>query len=145
MGETHPAKITNLFLGFGACAEAAAITLLRRGQPAHGTIVSTRSQHEAARAAALGLQVHDGPSEPHHPEARRVIIDRVTTEGALEQVRTARAMAPTAQICVVVEDLAQREIFLASGASDVVCVAALAGRFLAETVIGSVPVGNTVQ
>ena len=128
-----------LFVGFGACAEAAALTLIRRRAKRSAMLVLAETDEQSARAESLGLPVElASPFTPlEAPAARRIIIDLANVENALFAVRSARIMAPGCVIAVRAEHPHLLNVFRDAGANDVVCPASLAALSVAETVVPS--------
>ena len=139
MGVREQVATLTLFVGFGVCAEAAALTLIRRRATRSAMLVLAETDEQSARADSLGLPVElASPFAPlEAPAARRIIIDLANVESALFAVRSARIMAPRCVIAVRADYPHLVNVFRDAGANDVICPASLTALAVAETVVPS--------
>jgi voltage-gated potassium channel Kch len=134
-----------LVCGCGDRGLAAARSLIGRGTvPGRITTIDI-DERRAASARLVGLAAVTGDARSArslgvaHAGAARLVVVSVPDAIAPQVVAAARAVAPDARICVVLKSGRWRDEAAKSGASEIVDLARIAGRLLADSIISRRP------
>lgn len=134
--ESKVPRLSLLFLGFGSYAETAVRMLPRKRKHSSSIFVLVETKEEAARALALDLPVEcrEAFASWRLPAADRVIIDLQSDEKTLAVVKKASIAG---EVFAVVKKPQLIKGIPGLGTIQTLCPAALTGRSLAASVLGS--------
>ena len=129
--------------GYGGRGAAAARELIARGTPAHAIVAIDQDAARLESAERLGLNVLEGDATRDRvleaarlDNARALIVSTGRDDTSILVVLTARRMAPTVSISVVVRDRDNEGLARRAGADTVVNPVSFAGLLLAGSTTG---------